>query len=215
MSEVPLYRLALKDSAHPMYSIAWDVFREKFNTEKVAQKHAERREEILPFLYAILDVEELYFEGSLGNGFAPINAVSLLGAWQVVEAIPRLMSYLDEDDDDVIVKSRAAIALQNMPAEHIIEPLLAYSQNPAKVLDVMFILTHAGKDDERCFAFICDVFERQTEEFDIITVAECLAINNVEEAERYLQEQSRKKPFRRYRPDFERIIAEVKQGNWS
>lgn len=213
MAEIPLYRVALKDSSHPMNSIAWDVFRETFNTEKVVQKHAERRDEILPFLYSILDSEDLHLEGSLGNGFAPINAVSLLGAWQVVEAIPRLLNYIDEDDDDLIIKSKAAVALQQMPPEHVIEPLLKYGQNEAKALDAMFILTHAGKDDKRCFNFICKMFEQQTDEFDIITIAECLAINDITKAEDYLQQQGKKKPFSKYKSDFEKIIAEVKRGD--
>lgn len=214
MTDVPVWRAALNDSSHPMYSIAWDVFQERFNTERVAQKHAERRDEILPFLYAILDTDALYAEGSLGSGFAPINAVSLLGAWQVVEAIPRLLGYLDEEDDDAIVKDRAAFALQQMPPESI-EPLLAYGQqDEARAMDAMFILTHVGKGDDRCFAFICSVFERMKQEFDIITVAECLAINNLEQAEAYLQERSKKGRFRRYQSDFEKIIAEVKRGDW-
>lgn len=214
MTDVPVWRAALNDSSHPMYSIAWDVFQERFNAERVAQKHAERRDEILPFLYAILDTDALYTEGSLGGGFAPINAVRLLGMWQVIEAIPRLLAYLDEEDDDAIVKDRAAFALQQMPSEAI-EPLLAYGQqDEARAMDAMFILTHVGKGDDRCFAFICSVFERMKQEFDIITVAECLAINNVEKAEAYLQERSKKGRFRRYQSDFAKIIAEVKRGDW-
>lgn len=214
MTEIPVWRAALNDNSHPMYSIAWDVFRESFNIERVAQKYAERRDEILPFLYAILNTDTLYYEESLGGGFAPINAVSLLGAWQVVEAIPRLLAYLDEEDDDAIVKDRAAFALQQMPPEAI-EPLLAYGQqDETRAMDAMFILTHVGKGDERCFTFICNIFDRMTQELDIITVAECLAINNVEKAEAYLQERSKKGRFRRYKSDFEKIIAEVKRGDW-
>lgn len=214
MTEIPVWRAALNDSSHAMHSIAWDVFQERFNAERVAQKHAERRDEILPFLYTILDTDALYTEGSLGGGFAPINAVSLLGVWQVIEAIPRLLAYLDEEDDDAIVKDRAAFALQQMPPEAI-EPLLAYGQqDEARAMDAMFILTHVGKGDDRCFAFICSVFERMKQEFDIITVAECLAINNLEQAEAYLQERSKKGRFRRYQSDFAKIIEEVKRGDW-
>lgn len=214
MSDVSVFRLALKDSTHPMYSIAWDIFRSKFNPDKVAKRHGEHRDEILPFLYEILDAEELYAEGSLGSGFAPINTLSLLGAWQVVEAIPRLLTYLDADDEDTIVTDRAAYALQQMPPEAI-DPLLEYGQRDrARAMDAMFILTHIGKGDERCFEFICRVFERMSEEFDIITVAECLAINNLDKAEAYLREQSQKKPFRRYKSDFEHIIEAIKAGNW-
>lgn len=215
MTDLPVWRVALNDSSHPMYSIAWAVFREKFNTERVADKFADRRDEILPFLYAILDADELYAERSLGGGFAPINAVSLLGEWQVVEAIPRLLTYLDDNDnDDAIVNDRAAFALQQMPPEAI-EPLLEHGQrDEARAMDAMFILTHVGKGDDRCFAFICNVFERMTDAFDIVTVAECLAINNLEKADVYLQEQSEKERFRRYKSDFKKIIEEVKRGDW-
>ncbi|MEL6526877.1 MAG: hypothetical protein AAFQ07_14330 [Chloroflexota bacterium] len=212
---MPVYRAALKDSSHPMYSIAWDLFRKKFNTEKVAQRHADRRDEILPFLYTILDTEELLLDTSLGEGFAPINAVQLLGQWQVVEAIPRLLTYLMDDDDDeiYIINDRASYALQQMPPEAI-DPVLEFGQEEAHAMDAMFILTEIGKGDERCFEFICSVFERQTHEIDIIAVAESLAINNLDKAEVYLQEQGRKKRYRRYRSDFERIIAEVRRGDW-
>lgn len=216
MAELPVWRAALTDSSHPMYSIAWYLFREKFNAARVAEKYADRRDEILPFLYAILDEDSLHHEGSLGDGYAPINAVNLIGAWQVVDAIPRLLAYLDNDeyDDDTFISDRAAFALERMPPEAI-EPLLEYGQlGEDQAMTAMFILTRVGKGDDRCFAFICSVFERATTELDITTIADCLAANNLDKAEAYLREKSQHGRYRRYRSDFEKIIESNRRDDW-
>ena len=78
MTDVPVWRAALNDSSHPMYSVACDGFQERFNAGRVAQKHAERRDKILPFLYAILDTDALY-AGLMCKSSAPdcISGVNL------------------------------------------------------------------------------------------------------------------------------------------
>jgi len=217
MTDLPVWRIALNDSSHPMYSIAWDVFGRRFNVDRTAKKYEDRRDEILPFLYAILDSEDLYMENALGEGYAPIHAVDLLGEWQVLEAIPRLLAYVDDEndeDDDIIVNGRAALALEKMPPEAI-DQLLEYGQRDDKrAMSAMFMLTYVGHGDERCFDFICSVFERMKTEYDIITVAECLADNNLEKAEVYLLEKSKQGRFRRFKSDFKGIIEAARRDDW-
>lgn len=213
MTEIPEWRKAINDSSHPMSDLAWRLFQEEFNAEKTAKRYADRREEALPFLYLILDADELYYEQSLGSGYAPINTVSLLGEWQVVEAIPRLLPLITDDDDQELLVDRVVFALEKMPPEAI-EPILEYGQEEAHAMDAVFILSKIGKGDERCFDFICSVFERMTTEFDIITVAESLASNNLKKAESYFQEKTQKGPLRRYRKVLQKTIKQVKAGFW-
>ena len=132
----------------------------------------------------------------------------------MLEAIPRLLAYVDDDvddeDADVIVNGRAALALEKMPPEAI-EQLLEYGQrDDNRAMSAMFMLTYVGQGDERCFDFICSVFERMKDEYDIITVAQCLADNNLEKAEAYLLEKSKKGRFRRFKSNFEGIIEQAK-----
>ena len=213
MTEQPEWRRALNDSSHPMHSFAWYLFSPRFDVTKVSERFADRRAEVVPFLMTIIrDVDELYHEGSLGGGDAPINAVTLLGEWQIAEAAPLLLNLLEDRLMGVLADS-AAYALEQMPPETI-DTILEFGQNEAHAMDAMFILSKVGKGDERSFEFICKVFERRTKQLDIITVAECLAINNVTKAEAFLQEKARHKRFRRYQEDFRKIIDEVKAGLW-
>jgi hypothetical protein len=179
----------------------------------VARRFADQREEIVPFLYAVIDDKRLYAEKSLGRGYAPPHAISLLGQWQVVEAVPRLITILEESHVLDIVSDRAAGALKQMPPEAI-EPVLAFGQKEEHAMDAMFILASIGKGDDRCFDFIADVLEQQTAEIDIISTAESLALNNVDRAETVFQKITQKGRFRRYRDDFEKIIEEVRAGLW-
>jgi len=213
MTEILEWRKAINDSSHPMSDLAWRLFQEEFNVEKTAKRYADQREEALPFLYLILDADELYYEQSLGSGFAPINAVSLLGEWQVVEAIPRLLPLITDDDDQELLVDCVVFALEKMPSEAI-EPILEYGQEEAHAMDAVFILSKIGKGDERCFDFICSVFEHMTTEFDIITVAESLASNNLEKAESYFQEKTQKGPLRCYRKVLQKTIKQAKAGFW-
>ena len=213
MTDQPEWRRALNDSSHPMYNFAWHLFSPRFDARKVSERFADRRAEAVPFLMTIIrDVDELYHEGSLGGGHAPINAADLLGEWQVAEAVPLLLTLLEDRSMSVLADS-AAHALEQMPPETI-DTILEFGQNEAHAMDAMFILSKIGKGDERSFEFICKVFEGKTDKFDIITVAECLAINNVTKAEVFLQEKARHKRFRRYQDDFQKIIDEVKARQW-
>ena len=198
MTEIPVWRAALNDSSHPMHSIACDVFQEKFNAERVAKKHAERSDQIVPFLYAILDTEELHFMESPSGGFAPPNAIELLGEWQVAEAAPRLLNYISDEYEATLCQEYATFALQKMPPA-IIEPVLMYGQqSEAQAREAMFILAHVGRGDERCFKYICSMFER-VQDSEMLDVAEFLAINNLKQAKKFLRRQSKKRRFRHYK----------------
>jgi len=218
MTDLPEWRKALNDSSHPMNRIAWDLFREQFNVQKVAERHADRRDAIIPFLYLIIDTEELQYESAPGGGFAPINAVKLLGEWQVVAAVPRLLSIIQEDEDGAfILTNDARLALENMPPEAI-DILLEYVQKDpyTDTEDVLSILAIVGKGEDRVFDFICRTFEKIVrEKGDVITAAEFIGVNNPKKATAYLEEQLKKGLFTEYQISYIRdFIKEVKAGHW-
>lgn len=125
--ELPIWRQALKDSTHPLYSAAWLIFSEKMKLDAADKLLAERKAEIIPFLLDILRTPDLQLESSLGGGEAPINAVELLGHWNVPEAIPDFIGIVEEDDWETILHDRILVALEKMGPE-IIEPLLASAE---------------------------------------------------------------------------------------
>lgn len=212
MSDIPVWRAAIKDSEHPMHNIAWYLFSEKFNVERVARRFADRRDEILPFLYAILDDGELDEVEALGSGYAPINAVRLLGEWQVIEAIPRLFVYLEDAYYEFsMIYDQASIALEKMPAEAI-DQILEFGKDGDRAADVVFALAKVGRGDDRAFDFIAKHFERIEHELDVKAAAKCLAINDVEKAESFLQKKAKDKRYRQYKRDFEEIISYAKSN---
>lgn len=210
---IAIYRQALKDSTHTLSSIAWELFRQQFDVKRVAKKYTERQAELIPFLYVLVDDKKLYEEGALGSGYAPINAVRLLGEWGIVDAVPRLLTIIEEEDRDIIIADQAAVALEKMPAEAI-DAILEYGQKENQDISAAFILTRVGRGDDRCFAFITQVFERVTDELDIISIAECLVSNDVDKAEVYFEEQTKSRKYRRYRQDFQAMLEEKRSGLW-
>lgn len=210
MTTQPIWREALNDSTHSLHNFAWLLFGQRFNAPKVAQRFADQQAAILPMLDVILDDEALYLDNAIGGGSAPINAVSLLGEWQIVEAVPRLLTIIRENEDDplLVVADRASYAMGQMPPAAI-EPILAFAEeNEERATSAMFWLAKVGQGDERSFAFICTVFERMTGDFNIMSAAESLVTNNVERAAPYLMAQSEGGRFKKYRQDFQRLIAE-------
>ena len=116
---VAVWREALKDGQHPRHQAAWLLFSQTMQPTSAARLLATQKETVIPWLFEILDTERLYELGSLGDGVAPIHAVELLGAWQVREAVPRLLKLLEDEDWEAIVHDRAIIALQAMgDADH-------------------------------------------------------------------------------------------------
>lgn len=168
MSEnTPRWRQAINDSSHPLHQAAWILFSENINLNFADQRLSPIKADVIDFIYEILDTDELYNVSSLGSGNAPIHAVKLLGQWQVLEAVPRLLKILREEDWDAIVHDQAIIALEKMGAP-VIDPLLAFAKEVDEDLQITVasILSGADKDDPRTFAFIKALFERQKDDMN-------------------------------------------------
>lgn len=161
-NRVDTWRSAMKDEAHPRYRAAWFLFSPQDNTKAAARLLQDQSLDIIPWLYEILDTPELYLESTLGKGKAPVHAVALLGYWQVTEAIPRLLSIIEQETWENDVFDETISALQRMGPEAL-DPVLAFAEDiPGdKPVDLTAIVCRIGGDDERAFRYIQQVFERE------------------------------------------------------
>jgi hypothetical protein len=201
----PVWRQALHNSEHPLYSAAWVVFSEQMTFAGADRLLGEHQAEVIPFLLAILDSPELYLETSLGSGWAPIHAVELLGHWQVLEAVPRLLHVLAEDDWMSIVHDRALAALKDM-GPGVVELLLPVAEQAAgneQRITFASILSEVGQDNAQVYEYVRTVFEQQTTESDIEYMAENLLECNLQAGVALLEARIRQ---RRYSSRLRRIL---------
>jgi len=110
----PVWRVAIKDSDHPLHQVAWTVFSPKMKADKAAKRLEARKDEAIPFLLLILQNEELAEEGSLGDGMAPVHAIDLLATWRVEDALPHLFDILVDEvhrENTTIMWDRTVLVL--------------------------------------------------------------------------------------------------------
>jgi hypothetical protein len=214
----PIWRQALKDTNHPLYAAAWLLFSVKMNPDAAAQRLADQKEQVISFLYTILDTPELYLESALGSGLAPVNAVQLLGRWQVLDAIPRLLKNVsDESDFEDMVTDRSIQALEDM-GPGAVDAVLEAAQN-IKKNDVRItfgsILADIGKGDPRVWSYLVKLFERQKQEWDIRFVAEHLLTNDPQAGIAYLEERLRRSRYgKELREVLEKYLDDARKGQF-
>ena len=187
-SRIETWRTAMKDEAHPRHRAAWFLFSPKTSAKAAARLLQEQSLDMIPWLYEILDTPALYLEASLGQGAAPVNAVGLLGQWQVTEAIPRLLTIIEQEtwEDDVF--DEAISALQQMGPEAL-DPVLEFSEkvDKDKHVDLTAVVCRIGLGEERAFAYIQQVFEGEREDVLQSFVAGNLFELDPDRARDYLQ----------------------------
>jgi hypothetical protein len=209
MAEHDAWRAALKDSAHERHKAAWAFFGGELQGNALARLLEGQREAATAWALEILQDETLSVVGSLGDGFAPVNAARLLGEWKVIEALPHLLNIaLDEDeaDDPSILWDAAVSALSNMPAEAL--PTLfeaAQKANDNQQITLMGIMADicAGKADEALFNWMIKVFERKNDGWDLEYLAEHLLAADPQRGIPYLEGFVRR---RRLSPRTDKII---------
>ncbi len=213
----PVWRQALNDSSHPLYSAAWTIFSPDMNVDVADKRLVDHKERVIPFLMDILDAPELLDETALGSGHAPINAVSLLGRWKVIEAVPRLLTIVEKQDFEDLVWDRATTALEAMGPE-VIDPVLhAAAQTTDMELHRTFasVLSQAGKGDPRVFEYIKTLFSQQKDEVDIELLAEDLLACNAEAGSALLEEQLKQARFsKKLRKKLRRTIDDARKGDF-
>jgi hypothetical protein len=213
----PVWRQALNDSNHPLYSAAWTIFSPDMNLDAADKRLADHKERVIPFLMDILDAPELLDDTALGGGYAPINAVSLLGRWQVVEAVPRLLAIVEKQDFEDMIWDRATSALESMGPE-VIDPVLeaaAQTTDPDLRRTFASVLSKAGKGDPRAYEYIKAEFAQQKDELDIEFLAEDLLACNAEAGIALLEERLKQARFsKKLRKKLEKYIDNARKGDF-
>jgi hypothetical protein len=190
------YRIALKDSSHAFYEATWLIFAESMNSEYAAKRLAPQKDDLIPYLFEIVDDEDLAEEGSLGKGYAPGHAIELLGEWEVSEAAPRLLSIFENEDEDSLIWEAASDALGNM-GPGIIDDIFAILDRSKEIhiATVGGILSKAGKGNQRVFDWIKEQLDLYKQNWQIRWWAECLLACDKDQAIPLLEERINKRKF--------------------
>lgn len=218
---LPLWRQALNDKDHALHTAVWLLFREHMNPRYATKRLADQREEVIELLYVILDEDYLYIVDAPGAGFAPVNAVRLLGEWQVVEAAPLLIDILEQEDPDAFVRDASVLALENMvhdvKAQLLMQGEMYLAQSISDDFDDEFDITYGSilsklHGDADAFEFNRRLLEKyRDQELNTQFIVEMLLYSDYDKAVAYLNKRMKKKPFRKYRDRIEMLYQSVRQ----
>jgi len=125
------------------------------------------REEAIPALIDLAADEYLQMEGmegSLGDGYAPINAVQLLGELEAVEAIPALIDLVADVDPEAIIYSSAIYALKKIgpPALDPLLTFIRYSRDAEAKVGLAEAINVGDQADERVYQALATVWQEAT-----------------------------------------------------
>ena len=211
---IAIWREALKEAQHPRHQAVWLLFSEGSDPKSAARLLADHQAEVIPWLLEILDTPALYDKGSFGSGLAPANAVGVLGKWQVLEAVPRLLHILETEDPETLVYDHTATALEAM-GTGALEPLLAFAEacNEEDLhVTLASILSQIGKGDERVYRWVLKVFNQQKRDHAVEFMAENLLAADAARAIPYLEACLQKRKYaRRTRAILQRRIEEARR----
>jgi HEAT repeat protein len=190
------YRIALKDSSHPFYEATWLIFAERMKSEYASKRLAPQKDDLIPYLFEIVDDEDLSDEGALGKGYAPVHAINLLGEWEVSEAVPRLLEIFEEEDHDTLIWNAAAVALEHMGPGMVDEMFVLLDRlDEDHHTAIGAVLSQAGKGNQRAYDWIKAQLDRQKEEWDVRFWAECLLECDPSQAIPVLEERINRRKF--------------------
>ncbi len=135
------------------------------------------RETFVPALIELATDEYLQLEGSPGDGYAPINAVKLLGRLEAVEAVPALIDIIADSDSMDIIFSAAIYALIDIgpPALDPILKFMHYSWDVETKSTLSEALVEVSQGEERAYTALLDLWEETTWDEGKLTVAYSLA----------------------------------------
>jgi HEAT repeat protein len=136
---------------------------EHFTPEQLAACRA-CREDAIPALIELATDEYLQLADAPGGGYAPINAVQLLGELRAGEAAPALIDIVADSDSLDIIHSAAVFALEAIgpPALEPLLDFLRYSWDAETKVNLAGAVTRAGPDDERVYEALVAGWEQAT-----------------------------------------------------
>jgi hypothetical protein len=215
--EISIWRQAIKEDQHPLHRAAWMLFSKDFDASRAGTTLEAQKDDVVGFCTLLLDSRELYPEGALGGGNAPVNAVQLLCYWKVDAALPRLLDILDGGDWETIVYGTTADAIAGFGTK-IIEPLLemaTHKSDDQELVAIAGTLADAAPGDPRTVAFVRKLFDSRKEDFDITYMAESVIFGDPEGGAKWLQNRlNTRKYSKEVRSRIERYIAEAKVGKF-
>jgi len=135
------------------------------------------REDAIPALIELATDEYLQSEDSPGDGYAPIHAVELLGQLKAAEATPALIDVVADTDYSDFIYSAAILALENFgpPALEPLLDFLRYSWDIDSKIALAGAVAEAGRDDERAYRALLDLWAEATWEEGKALLAQALA----------------------------------------
>lgn len=196
MSEsVPVWREALTNRDHELYSVAWTVFMESMNAEAADERLTDLKEQAIPLLSTIIEDEYLHTEDAPGNGKAPINAVKLLGDWQVRDALPQLLDILAETQQTRPIYQPTVNAISSF-GEDILDDVLTWVEGkPELRRKAAAVLSRIAIGNEKAYETIASWIV--PDEYDMAYFANCLIDINADEAASTLRKLSQDREFER------------------
>jgi len=217
-TERPIWREAMKDKSHPLHQATWTIFREKMSLKTVDRVLSDQKETVIPFLFAILEDENLEYEGSLGNGFAPVHAIEILGHWQVPEAVPVLFRILEEIYWDTLLHDKAILALEKYPCD-IRDDLIAFSKagDHDRRITMTSILWKTCPGDDTAFNFMVDVLTEidSSSRHQISFVGEMMLHSDTERAIPILEKHLKRIRDKNERERLASFLETARAGKWN
>ena len=218
MSEaIPIWRQAIKEDQHPLHRAAWMLFSKDFNVSRAGAALEAQKEDVVGFCSLLLDSRELYPEGALGGGSAPVNAVELLCHWKVEAALPRQLQILEVEDWNTIIYGATADSIAAFETL-LVDPLLemaAATTNDQKLAAIAGTLADAAPGDPRTVAFVRKLFDSRKEDFDITYMAENVIFGDPEGGAKWLHNRlNTRKYSKEVRKRIEDLIADARAGSF-
>lgn len=158
-TEPSLWRDALTQRDHALYKAAWTVFMRGMNGKAAGERLSDQKEEVIEFLYSLLDDEYLYEKEAPGGGLAPVNAIALLSEWKVREALPRFFAAIEDSVSSQPIYGEALEAIRGLGSD-VLEDVLQWAEDNADLREeASHILGEIGQGDERVFNAILSWIE--------------------------------------------------------
>lgn len=195
MSEetMTVWREALTNRDHELYPAAWTLFMDGMNVEVASERLADQKETVIPFLHELIEDEDLYMQRNPGDGRAPVNAVRLLGEWQVRESLPELLEILAETVRTQPIYRAAINAIVGLGPDIIDDVLNWVEEEPESRTEAAEVLARVGEGDQRVFEAILSWIE--PDDYEITTYANHLIQLDAEQAAGVLRKLSQRRDF--------------------
>lgn len=144
------WREALADNSNPLYKAAWLVFTERISTEIAFEHLKDAQETVVPFLNDLLEDDGLFDNDSPGHGLAPANAVKLLGEYQALEALPKILE-LYADSTNYLMRNACIYAVSKLGVDVLDQVIEWAGDDSVKRPKAAEMIVEIGEGNEKAF----------------------------------------------------------------